>query len=77
MRHFQGAALLAAEKYAEAAKVYREDLVRNPRNGWALFGLAEALDGQGSKKKKEAKKVRGEFKKAWANADIELTSTGF
>jgi len=75
VRHYQGAALLAASKFAEAEAVYREDLERNPANGWALFGLCAALKGQ--KKIWEAARVEAEFKRAWANADIGLTTTAF
>src|SRR5262249_59481234 len=42
-RHLLGAQLLIAGRAAEAEAVYREDLRRNPRNGWALYGLAAAL----------------------------------
>jgi len=74
VRHYQGAALLEARKYAEAEAVYRADLERHPANGWALFGLAQALKGQG--KTGAAKKAEAEFAKAWARADITLTTTG-
>jgi tetratricopeptide (TPR) repeat protein len=75
VRHYQGAALLTAKKYKDAEAVYRADLVRHPDNGWSLYGLAQALRGQ--KKTKDAAKVDAQFKKAWANADIQLTSTAF
>ncbi len=75
VRHYQGAALLTARKLAEAEAVYREDLVRNPENGWALFGLMKALRAQNETK--EADAVEARFKKAWAKADIELTTTAF
>jgi tetratricopeptide (TPR) repeat protein len=73
VRHFQGAALMDARKFAEAEAVYREDLRHNPLNGWGLFGLAQALQAQG--KGAEAAKVQEEFKRAWAQADIRLTRT--
>jgi tetratricopeptide (TPR) repeat protein len=75
VRHYQGAALLAARKYKDAEAVYRADLARNPDNGWSLYGLAQALRGQ--KKAKDATKVEAQLKKAWANADIQLTATAF
>ena len=46
VRHYQGAALLDAGKAPEAEAVYRDDLKRNPNNGWALFGLTQALKAQ-------------------------------
>jgi len=73
VRHYQGAALLRAKRYAEAEAVYNEDLRRNPANGWALFGLMQALKGQG--KAKAARWAEVAFAKAWARADITLTST--
>ena len=74
-RHPLGAALLAAGKPAEAEAVYREDLRRNPENGWSLFGLAKALELQG--KTEQAAATRREFEKAWSHADITLTASAF
>jgi tetratricopeptide (TPR) repeat protein len=73
VRHYQGAALLKAKRWKEAEAVYREDLRQNPGNGWALFGLSQALQGQG--RGPEAAQVQQQFQRAWANADIRLTST--
>ncbi len=73
VRHLLGAALLEAGRPAEAEAVYREDLRRNPGNGWALHGLALALEAQG--KKAEAEKAR--FKEAWRHADTELQASAF
>lgn len=73
VRHYQGAALLKAKRWKEAEAVYREDLRRNPGNGWALFGLSQALQGQG--RGPEAAQVQQQFQRAWANADIRLTSS--
>jgi pimeloyl-ACP methyl ester carboxylesterase/tetratricopeptide (TPR) repeat protein len=71
VREWLGRALLRDGQYAEAEKTYREAIERNPRNGRALFGLAEALDKQG--KTSSAELVRREFADAWANADTKLT----
>src|SRR4030095_15917681 len=46
VRHFEGAALMADGKAKEAEAVYRADLERNPGNGWARFGLWQALKAQ-------------------------------
>lgn len=73
VRHFQGQALLDAKQWKDAEAVYREDLRRNPNNGWALFGLAQSLEGQG--RSAEATRVREQFQKAWARADFRLTRT--
>lgn len=71
-RHSLGAALLKAGRYAEAETVYWDDLEHNPENGWALHGLAQALDGQ--KKADQAQQVRERFARAWARADITITT---
>jgi tetratricopeptide (TPR) repeat protein len=73
VRHTLGAVLLKAGKTAHAEKVYREDLVRYPGNGWSLLGLRDALAQQG--KKDEARLVGKQFQKAWADADIQPTFT--
>jgi len=33
-------------KAGEAERIYREDLVQNPGNGWSLLGLSQSLDAQ-------------------------------
>jgi tetratricopeptide (TPR) repeat protein len=68
-----GAALLAAKRPADAETAYRQDLERYRENGWALFGLWQSLVAQG--KTAEALKVRARFDKAWARADVKLTSS--
>ncbi|HSM10061.1 MAG TPA: hypothetical protein VK827_00620, partial [Lysobacter sp.] len=40
VRHSLGAMLLDAGRATEAEAVYREELARNPDNGWSLHGLA-------------------------------------
>ncbi len=75
VRHTLGAVLLRAGRAAEAETVYREDLAKYPANGWSLFGLSRALAKQG--KDSEARKVGKRFQKAWADADIKLSSTCF
>ncbi len=67
-RHALGAVLLEAGRAGEAATVYWEDLKRNPENGWALLGLAQALAADG--KTEEAALARRRFEKAWARADV-------
>ena len=73
MRQALGAALLEANRPAEAEKVYRTELARFPNNGWSLYGLKESLTAQG--KSQEAAKTQQEFEKAWAKADIEITGS--
>ncbi|HKY00257.1 MAG TPA: tetratricopeptide repeat protein [Steroidobacteraceae bacterium] len=65
-----GNVLLEAKKPADAEQAFRDELQRNPENGWSLHGLARALKAQG--KKDEAQAAADRFAKAWANADVEL-----
>ena len=74
-RHALGAVLLEAKRPGEAETVYWEDLKRNRENGWALFGLTQALKAQG--KNDDAALVEARFKKAWARADVTLTGSRF
>jgi tetratricopeptide (TPR) repeat protein len=73
VRQSLGAALLQAGRAAEAEAVYREDLRRNPENGWSLFGLAQSLRAQN--KTAEAAAVDARFRRAWARADVMLASS--
>jgi hypothetical protein len=75
VRHNLGAVLLQAGRPVEAESVYWDDLRRHPKNGWALYGLAQALRAQG--KTDEAKLIDADFKKAWADADVQLTASRF
>jgi len=75
VRHSLGAALMAHERYAEAAGVYREDLARLPNNGWSLFGLSGSLILQ--RKFDDAQAIRAKFQAAWSRADTTITSSCF
>ena len=70
-RHFLGAALLDAGRAADAERVFREDLEKNPENGWALFGLTQALGAQRGRAR-EAAAARERFQRVWARADVQL-----
>jgi tetratricopeptide (TPR) repeat protein len=72
-RQVLGAVLLESGRPAEAEAVYREDLARFRENGWSLFGLWKSLEAQG--RADEAALVRARFDKAWARADVTLTSS--
>lgn len=71
VRESLGGALLRAAKPTEAEKVFREDLVRNPRNGRSLFGLWQCLLAQN--KMSDAAWAKLEFQDAWKDADTTLT----
>jgi tetratricopeptide (TPR) repeat protein len=73
VRHILGAELLKDGQGAAAELVYRDDLRRNPSNGWALFGLAQALREQ--HQSAAASAVDAEFKDAWRQADVALSAS--
>jgi hypothetical protein len=53
----------------------REDLKQHPKNGWAYFGLAQALVAE--KKDEEAAAAKKQFKRAWRGADVQLEASAF
>lgn len=75
VRHYLGAMLLDAGRPNEAEVVYAADLRKNPNNGYALFGLQQALAQQG--KQTDAAAVAERFDHTWASADHALTSSRF
>lgn len=75
VRHSLGTVLLAANRPAEAEAVYREDLRRNPENGWSLYGLVQSLRIQN--KDEEATVTEQRFHAAWARADVTLSGSRF
>jgi len=74
-RHVLGAILLDMDRAKRAEIVYREALEDHPGSGWALFGLARALDAQG--KRTEARETRVAFQQAFGRADIWLRASRF
>jgi tetratricopeptide (TPR) repeat protein len=75
LRESLGAALLRADRTAEAERVFREDLARHPRNARSLFGLHASLVAQG--RQADAAWVKRAFDDAWKNADGRLTLDSF
>jgi tetratricopeptide (TPR) repeat protein len=75
VRHALGATLLKERRPAEAEKVYREDLARQPNNGWSLYGLAQSLHQQN--KHAEAATIDARFADVWKEADIRISSSCF
>ncbi|WP_161602388.1 hypothetical protein [Tautonia marina] len=75
VRHALAAALLQSGRFAEAEQVCRDDLNQHPHNGWALFGLMQALEFQ--EKNDEAKQVRAQWEEVWKEADVVLSSCCF
>jgi tetratricopeptide (TPR) repeat protein len=73
VRQTLGAVLLELGQPGQAEAVYREELKRNPENGWSLFGLARALEAQGQAS--AAAEIDARFQQAWTHADFQLTSS--
>jgi tetratricopeptide (TPR) repeat protein len=71
VRETLGAVLLKAGRAAEAEKVFRQDLAKNPASGRTLFGLKASLEAQG--RSAEALRVKREFDTAWKQATSPLT----
>ncbi|MBC7829005.1 MAG: tetratricopeptide repeat protein [Chitinophagaceae bacterium] len=66
-RQYLGAYLMKLKRHPEAEKIYREDLVFNPGNGWSLLGLYQTLKAQG--KYGEAAIHRTGYLKSFSAAD--------
>ncbi|MGC2694668.1 MAG: hypothetical protein WA738_02665 [Candidatus Angelobacter sp.] len=70
VRESLGAVFLLNGNAAEAEKVFREDLDRNPRNPRSLFGLSEALRAQN--RAYDAQFVDKQFQSNWKSTEIKL-----
>jgi tetratricopeptide (TPR) repeat protein len=69
VRQTLGVVLLAANQPVQAEAVYRDELRRNPSNGWSLRGLAASLRAQ--QRKDEAAEAEQQLAVAWAHADVQ------
>jgi len=74
-RQYLGAALMQLNRAAEAEKVYRDDLVWNPGNGWSLLGLYQALKAQG--KTKELAAIEKKYRYSFSEADEMPTTSAY
>ncbi|HVU56546.1 MAG TPA: hypothetical protein VHD83_15885 [Puia sp.] len=84
VRHYLGACLLKLNRATEAEKVYREDLVHNPGNGWGLLGLALSMEAQPQFKDwhyerfgQEAMASYGASQRAFAKAEEVPTASAY
>jgi tetratricopeptide (TPR) repeat protein len=75
VRHLLGAELLRVGKANDAERTYRDDLARHPGNGWALYGLMQALKAEG--RGAEASAAEAEFRTAWRQATISISASAF
>lgn len=71
VRESLGAAFLLSGDANGAEHAFRDDLVRNPRNGRSLFGLAKSLEAEGDAT--DGAWVRRAFAQAWEDADTTLS----
>ena len=74
-RQYLGAFLMKLNQPKEAEKVYREDLVWNPGNGWSFLGLSQCLEAQ--KKRLESKKLKALYMNSFSQADWLPTSSAY
>lgn len=74
-RHALGAVLVKNKRFTEAQKVYAADLAKLPGNGWALYGMAQALEGMA--RSPEARTYESQFREVWADADTTILSSCF
>ena len=72
-RHWLGAALLQTGRYADAERVYREELKDHPHNGWSLLGLQQALKGRGM----SSLKVDEDLGASWARSEVWIRESRF
>jgi tetratricopeptide (TPR) repeat protein len=72
-RHWLGAALLDAKRFADAERTYREELADHPHNGWSVLGLKLALAGQG----RSDPAVDQDLLESWARSDTWIRTTRF
>jgi tetratricopeptide (TPR) repeat protein len=68
LKEMQADANLKWGHVKKAIVLYNADLKQYPKNGWALYGMAEALRQSGDNEK--ADRAEREFKEAWKYADV-------
>ncbi|MGR0189115.1 tetratricopeptide repeat protein [Azospirillum aestuarii] len=70
VRQSLGAVLLQTGQAAEAERAFRASLTKTPHNGWALYGLTEALRAQG--RTAEAEQTAERLARSWAGDRSQL-----
>ena len=69
-KHYLGNAYLKKGDWDKARKVFQSDLKNNNENGWALFGLYQAL--MSGQKRSDAQKALDRYNKAFEGSDTKL-----
>ena len=72
-RHWLGAALIDSGEFEKAESIYRGELEKHPHNGWSLYGLKQALAGQGI----DDPAINQDFNDSWARSNLYITSSRF
>ena len=72
-KHWLGAAYIEVGEYDKAITLYEEDLREHPHNGWALYGIKQALAAQG----KVDEEIDKRFDEAWARSDTWILGSKF
>ena len=72
-RHWLGAGYIEIGAYDSAIEEFELDLEDHPNNGWALFGIQQALAAQG----KNDAVIDQRLEEAWERSDIWLASPKF
>jgi tetratricopeptide (TPR) repeat protein len=73
LRESLGGEYFRAGQFAEAEKIFREDLEKHPRSPRSLLGLTESLKAQG--KDVDAGWVARQFKIAWKGTTVPTASS--
>jgi tetratricopeptide (TPR) repeat protein len=74
-RHYLGVALISANQFLKAEKVFKEDLKLNPKNVWGLAGLYQALFKQ--HKTIESQKIYQQLKSLMSQTDVKIETASF
>jgi tetratricopeptide (TPR) repeat protein len=72
-RHWLGAALIEAKRFGDAERVYTDELLDHPHNGWSLLGLQQSLKAQG----KPTAEVDQDLAASWSRADTWIRASRF
>ncbi len=72
-RHWLGAALMEAGRFAEAELTYRTELADHPHNVWSLYGLEATLEALG----KQDPLVEEDFERSTARCDTWIVASRF
>ncbi|MEI9944979.1 MAG: hypothetical protein WDN26_12280 [Chitinophagaceae bacterium] len=66
-RQYAGTYLLKSHQYNDAEKIFRNDLIANPGNGWSLIGLFQSLEAQNGSK--EAETIKPLYLRSFSDAE--------